>query len=132
MKRPIENNSRKGDYVYEPFSGSGTTIIACEMTGRRCCAIEIDEGYVEVAIERWQKFTGQEATLDGKTLAQVKQARSRKPTTRKTTSPVPSTPAMRRSWPVKPQAASAGPKKRKGATVVAPHPENRAGEPPGA
>jgi hypothetical protein len=41
MKRPIENNSKPGDAVYEPFSGSGTTIIAAEMTGRRCLAVDI-------------------------------------------------------------------------------------------
>lgn len=75
MKRPIENNSRKGDAIYEPFSGSGTTIVACEMTGRRVLAIEIDPGYVQVAIERWEKFTSRRATLAGKTLAQVAQAR---------------------------------------------------------
>lgn len=71
MKRPIENNSRKGELVYDPFVGSGTTIIACEMTGRKALAIEIDPGYVQVCIERWQKFTGSIATLDGKTLDQV-------------------------------------------------------------
>jgi DNA modification methylase len=52
MKRPIENNSRAGDFVYEPFAGSGTTIIACEMTGRKALAIEIDPGYVQVCTPR--------------------------------------------------------------------------------
>jgi DNA modification methylase len=42
MKRPIENNSRPGEGVYEPFSGSGTTLIAAEMTGRKCYAIELN------------------------------------------------------------------------------------------
>jgi DNA modification methylase len=65
MKRPIENNSSPGQAVYEPFSGSGTTIIAAEMTGRACHAIEISPGYVDVAVLRWQAFTGQAATLDG-------------------------------------------------------------------
>lgn len=64
MKRPIENNSSPGQAVYEPFSGSGTTIIAAEMTGRCCHAIELNPAYVDVAIERWQNFTGQEATLE--------------------------------------------------------------------
>ena len=63
MRRPIENNSSPGQAVYEPFSGSGTTIIAAEMTGRVCHAIEIDPAYVDVAIERWQRFTGQMAVL---------------------------------------------------------------------
>lgn len=75
MKRPIQNNSRKGDYVYEPFSGSGTTIIACEMTGRRCLAVEIDPSYVQVAVERWQTATGQLATCDGLTLEEVAKRR---------------------------------------------------------
>jgi len=69
MKRPIENNSAPGDLVYEPFSGSGTTIIAAEMTGRKCMAIELNPAYVDVAIRRWQDFTGKLATLesDGRT-----------------------------------------------------------------
>ena len=65
MKRPIENNSSPGQAVYEPFSGSGTTIIAAEMTGRACHAIELNPAYVDVAVRRWQDFTGQKATLDG-------------------------------------------------------------------
>jgi DNA modification methylase len=65
MKRPIENNSSPGQAVYEPFCGSGTTIIAAEMTGRVCHAIELDPRYVDVAIRRWQDFTGLDATLDG-------------------------------------------------------------------
>jgi DNA modification methylase len=65
MKRPIENNSSPGQAVYEPFSGSGTTIIAGEMTGRCVHAIELNPAYVDVAVKRWQDFTGMEATLDG-------------------------------------------------------------------
>jgi DNA modification methylase len=65
MKRPIENNSSPGQAVYEPFSGSGTTIIAGEMTGRHVYAIELSPQYVDVAVKRWQAFTGKEATLDG-------------------------------------------------------------------
>lgn len=71
MKRPIENNSVAGDAVYEPFSGSGTTIIAAEMTGRDALAMEISPAYVDVAIKRWQAFAGKEATLDGTTFAAV-------------------------------------------------------------
>jgi DNA modification methylase len=58
---PIANHLRPGEAVYEPFSGSGTTIIAAERLGRRCYAMEIDPRYVQVAIERWQSFTGREA-----------------------------------------------------------------------
>jgi DNA modification methylase len=73
MKRPIENNSSPGQAVYEPFSGSGTTIIAGEMTGRSIHAIELNPAYVDVTIKRWQDFTGQEATHaeTGKTFAQM-------------------------------------------------------------
>ncbi len=60
MERPIRNNSKPGDLVYEPFSGSGTTIIACERTGRKCRAIELNPGYVAVAIQRWADATGKE------------------------------------------------------------------------
>jgi DNA modification methylase len=63
MRRPIENNSRPGDAVYEPFSGSGTTIIAGEMTGRRVHALELHPAYVDVAVQRWQAFTGAQAVL---------------------------------------------------------------------
>jgi DNA modification methylase len=63
MKRPIENNSSPGQAVYEPFSGSGTTIIAAEITGRCCHAIEINPARVDVAV-RWQEFTGQVARLE--------------------------------------------------------------------
>jgi DNA modification methylase len=65
MRRPIENNSSPGQAVYEPFSGSGTTIIAAEMSGRACHAIELSPAYVDVAVLRWKAFTGLEATLEG-------------------------------------------------------------------
>jgi len=61
MRRPIENNSSPGQAVYDPFVGSGTTIIAAEMTGRACHALEISPAYCDVTIERWQNFTGQKA-----------------------------------------------------------------------
>jgi DNA modification methylase len=60
-----KNNSRRGDAVYDPFVGSGTTIIAAEMTDRVCCALEIAPEYVDVAVRRWEQFTGNEARLDG-------------------------------------------------------------------
>jgi DNA modification methylase len=73
MKRPIENNSSAGQAVYEPFSGSGTTIIAGEMTGRSVHAIELSPAYVDVAILRWQAFAGEGATLEatGETFTEV-------------------------------------------------------------
>ena len=80
MKRPIENNSRQGDAVYEPFSGSGTTIIAGEMTGRHVYAIELSPAYVDVAVRRGQEFTGKAATLEetGETFAALDAARTRR------------------------------------------------------
>lgn len=77
MRRPIENNSNPGQTVYEPFSGSGTTIIAGEQTGRHVYAVELAPEYVDVAVQRWQSFTGKSATLDGdgRTFAEVKEAR---------------------------------------------------------
>ena len=65
MRRPILNNSSPGQAVYEPFMGSGTTLIAAETTGRVCLGIELNPAYVDVAVERWQRFTGKTAVLDG-------------------------------------------------------------------
>jgi DNA modification methylase len=62
MRRPIENNSSPGQAIYDPFVGSGTTIIAAEKTGRACHAIEISPAYCDVTVLRWQAFTGQIAT----------------------------------------------------------------------
>jgi len=63
-KHYIQNCCQKNNIVMEPFSGSGTTIIAAEQTGRRCYAMELSPQYVDVAINRWQNFTGQTATLE--------------------------------------------------------------------
>ena len=65
MRRPIENNSSPGQAVYEPFMGSGTTLIAAEISGRVCFGIELNPAYVDVAVERWQNFTGEDAVLSG-------------------------------------------------------------------
>ena len=71
MRRPIEANSDEGDFVYEPFSGSGSTIIAGEQSARRVLAMELSPAYVDVAVRRWQAFTGQAAVLEstGETFA---------------------------------------------------------------
>lgn len=53
--------NHKGD-VYEPFAGSGTTLIAAEQLGRRCYAIEISPAYCDIIVARWEKFTGKKAT----------------------------------------------------------------------
>jgi site-specific DNA-methyltransferase (adenine-specific) len=59
----LENSTKPADVVYEPFSGSGTTIIACEQLGRKCRAAEISPGYVAVALQRWADATGQTPVL---------------------------------------------------------------------
>jgi DNA modification methylase len=58
FETPIRNHTRPGDPVYDPFSGSGTAIVAAEALGRRALAMEIDPRYVQVAIQRWERFTG--------------------------------------------------------------------------
>jgi len=59
--RPIANNSQPGQAIYDPFLGSGTSLIAAEMTGRICYGIELHPAYVDVAVTRWQVFTGRAA-----------------------------------------------------------------------
>jgi DNA modification methylase len=63
MRRPILNNTSPGEVVYEPFLGSGTTLIAAETVKRICFAVELLPAYVDVAVRRWQAFTGARATL---------------------------------------------------------------------
>jgi DNA modification methylase len=78
MRRPMINNSERGDAVYEPFAGSGTTMIAAESVERCCFAMEIDPRYCDVIIERWQSFTGSKAQLetDGRSFEDVRSERS--------------------------------------------------------
>jgi DNA modification methylase len=73
MRRPILNNSVRGDTVYDPFLGSGTTLIAAAGTNRICRGLEIDPSYVDVIVRRWQKFSGKAATLEngGRTFDQI-------------------------------------------------------------
>ena len=61
MRRPIINNSRPGQAIYDPFLGSGTTLIAAEMTGRVCYGLELNPLYTDVVVQRWQLFTGRAA-----------------------------------------------------------------------
>jgi DNA modification methylase len=66
FETPIRNHLKAGEALYEPFCGSGTALIAAERTGTRCYAMEIDPLYVEVALRRWVRFSGQAAErLDG-------------------------------------------------------------------
>jgi DNA modification methylase len=72
MRRPVLNNTSPGEFDYDPFLGSGTTLIAAKTTGRVCLGVELDPAYVDVAVRRWQDFTGQRATLDaGETFGEV-------------------------------------------------------------
>jgi len=64
MLRPILNNSKKGQSVYDPFGGSGTTLIACEKSDRNCYMMELSAAYIDIIINRWEKETGKEAILD--------------------------------------------------------------------
>jgi DNA modification methylase len=61
---PIANHLRGSDSVYDPFCGSGTTLIAAERLGRRCFAMEIDPKFAQLTIERWQTYTGERAVRE--------------------------------------------------------------------
>jgi hypothetical protein len=65
MQRPIRNHTQRGELIYDPFLGSGTTLAAAEQTGRICHGLELDPKYVDVVVERWQGLTGKRALLDG-------------------------------------------------------------------
>ena len=100
MRRPMLNNSSPDEAIYDPFLGSGTTLIAAETTGRVCLAIEIDPLYVDVAMQRWESFTGQVATLraDGRTFEAVAAERQQKKlASARTAGPAPQRPAKLRS-----------------------------------
>jgi DNA modification methylase len=62
MRRPMFNNSNKGDLIYDPFLGSGTTVIAAETEGRVCLGMELNPAYCDIIVKRWQDFTGRKAT----------------------------------------------------------------------
>jgi ParB-like chromosome segregation protein Spo0J len=79
MPRPILNHTRLGEACYDPFLGSGSTLIAAESTGRICYGIDIDAAYLDVAVLRWERFTGQQAVLnnDGRTHEEIARLRRR-------------------------------------------------------
>ena len=93
------NNSAPGQAIYEPFMGSGTTLIAAETTGRTCLGIELDPLYVDVAVRRWQAFTGEKSTrlADGKTFDAIAERR------------------VAGNKPDRPQVTMARPQRRRGA-----------------
>jgi DNA modification methylase len=65
MRRPILNHTKRGELVYDPFLGSGTSLAAAEVTERVCLGIELDPKYIDVVITRWQSLSGKKATLEG-------------------------------------------------------------------
>lgn len=77
VSRAIENSSQIRDLVLDPFAGSGTTMIACEKTGRQARLIELDPTYVDTAVMRWQEYTGRAAMLDadGRSFREVREER---------------------------------------------------------
>jgi DNA modification methylase len=80
VERAVENSSRVGDMVLDPFAGSGTTMIACERLQRRARVVELDPRYVDVICTRWEEFRGQPAVLGGtgKTFSELAQERLKK------------------------------------------------------
>lgn len=61
FSRLIHNSTSRGALVLDPFAGSGTTVIAAELLGRRAAVVEIDPAYCDVIVQRWQRFTGRMA-----------------------------------------------------------------------
>jgi DNA modification methylase len=79
MRRPILNHLRRGETVYDAFLGSGTTLMAAELTERVCYGMELDPKYVDVIVQRWEGFTGKKAVLDGTDLTFEQIAEQRNP-----------------------------------------------------
>jgi DNA modification methylase len=80
VERALQNSSRPGDIVLDPFAGSGTTLIACARQKRKACLIEIDGRYADVICRRWQEYTGERAILDGdgRSFDEIAQTRQKK------------------------------------------------------
>ena len=78
VERAIRNSSQTMNLVLDPFGGSGSTLIACERTGRRCRMMELDPQYADVVVKRWESFTGKAATHkdSGKTFAEMEKERA--------------------------------------------------------
>lgn len=70
---PMQLHTRPGDICYEPFSGSGSQLIAGEKTGRKVYGLELSEAFCDVVVKRWQEFTGKQATLesDGRSFDEI-------------------------------------------------------------
>ena len=78
VERAVRNSSKSRDIVLDPFGGSGSTLIACEKTGRQARLVELDPRYCDVIIRRWQEWTGELATLeaDGQSFDEIAAQRS--------------------------------------------------------
>jgi DNA modification methylase len=63
LEKAIKNSSKSEDIIYEPFCGSGSTLIACEKTNRICYGVELDPKYCDIIIKRWENFAGKKAKL---------------------------------------------------------------------
>ena len=77
----IKDCSKRNGIILDPFIGSGTTLIAAQRTGRRARAVELDPAYVDVAVRRWQTYTGKAATLlaTGETFEEIEEVRAAEP-----------------------------------------------------
>ena len=77
VERMIVNSTKSGQVILDLFAGSGTTLIACERTARIARALEIDPRFVDVAVRRWEEFTGKQAVLEetGDTFADIRTQR---------------------------------------------------------
>jgi len=65
MSIPVRNNTKEGEGVYDPFLGSGTTLMACENLNRKCFGMELDPAYCDLIVERWQRKTGKKIIKNG-------------------------------------------------------------------
>jgi hypothetical protein len=103
----INAYSDKGDLIFDPFMGSGSTLIAAEHNNRIGYGTEISPAYVEMTIMRWERVTGRKATLDGKTLEQVAKARRKGRAQGATDEPAKGKPASVRAPRARPRLAAA-------------------------
>lgn len=108
--RPMRKHTKRGDVCFEPFSGSGSQIVAAEQLGRRCFAMELEPVFVDVGVRRWQSLTGQPARLagDGRTWTEI--ARDRGVDIEELPCPAsPSTPATTQDAQPSPTVDTAAP-----------------------